>query len=147
MVKDPSALHAAFSHDADYIKVLGADSLTSFAFWDYSPELSRRFRALKIWMTIKQYGAIALGQAIEENIRLSKRLGTLVEQSDDFELLAPIVLSIVCFRYVPATIRKEMATHSFDTSGYLRLRVLKLDETEKRKSKGKGVRKRAAKKK
>ena len=101
LVKDAAALHAAFSHDAAYIKVLGADALTSFAFWDYSPELSRRFRALKIWATIRQYGAAALGQAIDKNIRLAKRLAELVEQSDDFELLAPVVLSIVCFRYAP----------------------------------------------
>jgi len=101
LVKNPAALHAAFSHDAAYIKVLGADALTSFAFWDYGPELSRRFRALKIWATIRQYGATALGQAINENIRLAKRLADLVEQSDDFELLAPVVLSIACFRYAP----------------------------------------------
>ena len=59
-------------------------------------------------MTIKQYGATALGQAIENNIYQAKRLGSLVTESDDFELLAPVVLSIVCFRYVPEDLREQL---------------------------------------
>jgi len=110
LVRDPAALHACFSHEAEYIKVIGADQITGFAFWDYGPELTRRFRALKIWMTIKQYGAAVLGQAIEENIRLAKKLGEMTDQAEDFELLAPVGLSITCFRYVPTEMRKDLTS-------------------------------------
>jgi glutamate/tyrosine decarboxylase-like PLP-dependent enzyme len=61
-------------------------------------------------MTIKQYGAEALGAAIDENIRLAKHLGELIRDSEDFELLAPVVLSIICFRYVPADLRKQIGS-------------------------------------
>jgi len=111
LVRDPSALHRAFSHDAEYIKVIGADQITGFAFWDYGPELSRRFRALKIWMTIRQHGTAALGAAIEENIRLAKRLGEMAERADDFELLVPPGLSIACFRYAPPDLRTDLASN------------------------------------
>jgi aromatic-L-amino-acid/L-tryptophan decarboxylase len=64
-------------------------------------ELSRRFRALKVWMTLQYYGTRRLAQAISEDISLAIYLGELVSKADDFELLAPVELSICCFRYVP----------------------------------------------
>ena len=73
----------------------------AFAFWDYGPELSRPFRALDLWMQIKFAGAERLGQAIAENIACAKYLEELVKASGDFEMLAPVELSIFCFRYVP----------------------------------------------
>jgi glutamate/tyrosine decarboxylase-like PLP-dependent enzyme len=99
LVRDASTLRRAFSYAADYVDVVAAADMSEYAFWDYGPELTRRFRALKIWMAIKTYGVDALAAAIERNIALARRLGTLIEESGDFELLAPVPLSIVCFRY------------------------------------------------
>jgi glutamate/tyrosine decarboxylase-like PLP-dependent enzyme len=73
--------------------------MSEYAFWDYGPELTRRFRALKIWMAFKTYGVRAFAAAIERNIQLARRLGALIDDSDDFERLGPVPLSIVCFRY------------------------------------------------
>src|SRR6185369_9440963 len=73
----------------------------AFAYWDYGVELSRRFRALKVWLTLGYYGARRLAEAIEEDVSLAAYLGELVSQADDFELLAPVELSICCFRCVP----------------------------------------------
>jgi glutamate/tyrosine decarboxylase-like PLP-dependent enzyme len=108
LVRDPSTLRSAFSHGGDYLDVV--DSPSDFAFWDYGLELSRRFRALKIWMILKRHGTAAIGDAIERNLRLARRLGDLVNASDDFERLAPVGLSIVCFRHLPATLRAAVSS-------------------------------------
>jgi glutamate/tyrosine decarboxylase-like PLP-dependent enzyme len=101
LYKDPAAARAAFSHAADYTRTIGLERDEAFAFWDYGPELTRPFRALDLWLLIKYAGAERLGQAIEENIACARYLEELVNASEDFEMLAPVELSIVCFRYLP----------------------------------------------
>ena len=102
LFRNAAAAKAAFStEDADYIQTLGYADEEAFAFWDYGVELSRRFRALKVWMTLQYYGTRRLAEAISEDIALAAYLGQLVSEADDFELLAPVELSICCFRYVP----------------------------------------------
>jgi glutamate/tyrosine decarboxylase-like PLP-dependent enzyme len=68
-------------------------------FKDYSPQLSRSFRALKVWMTFKAYGGRRLRAAIESNIALMRELGDRIDQSTDMVRLAPVPLSVVCFQY------------------------------------------------
>ena len=89
------------TEDADYIKVHGLAEDAAFAYWDYGVELSRRFRALKVWLTLGYYGARRIAEAISKDISLATYMGELVSNSEDFELLAPVELSICCFRYVP----------------------------------------------
>ena len=101
LYKDPAAARAAFSHGADYTRPIGLEHDEAFAFWDYGPELTRPFRALDLWLLIKFAGAGRLGKAVEENIACAKYFEELVKASDDFEMLAPVELSIFCFRYVP----------------------------------------------
>lgn len=102
LFRDEAAARGAFStEDADYIKTHGYTDEEAFAFWDYGVELSRRFRALKVWLTLQYYGSRRIAQAISEDIALAAYLGELVSNADDFELLAPVELSICCFRYVP----------------------------------------------
>ncbi len=103
LFRDEATAKAAFStDDADYIKVHGLVDDETFAYWDYGVELSRRFRALKIWMTLRYYGVRRLAQTISEDIALAEYMGELVSNDSDFELLAPVELSICCFRYRPA---------------------------------------------
>ena len=101
LYKDPDAARAAFSHGADYTRPIGLEHDEAFAFWDYGPELTRPFRALDLWLLIKFAGAGRLGKAVEENIACAKYFEELVKASDDFEMLAPVELSVFCFRYVP----------------------------------------------
>jgi glutamate/tyrosine decarboxylase-like PLP-dependent enzyme len=102
LFREADATRAAFStEDADYIKTHGYTDEEAFAFWDYGVELSRRFRALKVWMTLQYYGSRRIANAISEDIALAAYLGEIVSSADDFELLAPVELSICCFRYVP----------------------------------------------
>jgi aromatic-L-amino-acid decarboxylase len=99
LVRNPSTLRRAFSEGAGYIDVVADRDMSEFAYWDHSPELSRRFRALKIWFVLKIHGARAIQQAIDGNIEVAQHLGALIDASDDFERVAPVPLSIVCFRY------------------------------------------------
>ena len=100
LVRDAAALRRAFSYSADYVDVVAAPDMSEYAFWDYGPELTRRFRALKIWMALRTYGVRAIAAVVERNILLARRLADLIDTSDDFERLAPVPLSVVCFRYV-----------------------------------------------
>ena len=101
LYRDRAAAHAAFSEDAEYTRVMGLEQDEAFVFWDYGPELSRPFRALDLWLLVKTVGARALGDAIQENIACAKYFEELVRAADDFEMLAPVELSIFCFRYRP----------------------------------------------
>jgi len=87
--------------EAEYVKVHEQAEIESFAFWDYGIELSRRFRALKVWLTLKYYGARRIAAAIADDIAMAEYMAEQVESAEDFELLAPVQLSICCFRYVP----------------------------------------------
>ena len=103
LFKDANPVRATFStEDADYIKVHGHSNDEAFAYWDYGVELSRRFRALKVWLTLSYYGARRIADAVTNDISLAAYMGELVFGAEDFELLAPVELSICCFRYVPA---------------------------------------------
>ena len=101
LYKDPGAALAAFRENAEYTRAIGLEADESFAFWDYGPELSRPFRALNLWLLIKYVGARLLGEAIAQNMACARRLEELVNASQDFEMLCPVGLSIVCFRYRP----------------------------------------------
>src|SRR5207237_697152 len=110
LYRDPEAAHATFGYEAEYIRVLDQQTDEAFAFWDYGPELSRRFRALKVWMTLKGVGLRSLGWAIEKDLACARYVESLVKASEDFEMLAPVELSIFCFRYVPVALKRALKT-------------------------------------
>ena len=103
--REPEIARAAFAHEAEYTRIIGQEADEAFAFWDYGPELSRRFRALKVWMLLKGVGLDSLGEAIESNLACARHLESMVRASDDFEMVAPVELSIFCFRHVPVQLR------------------------------------------
>lgn len=109
LYRDPAAARAAFAHDAEYTRVMQSEPDEAFAFWDYGPELSRRFRALKVWMMLRHAGRRALAQAVEANIECARHLERLVTNADDMEMLAPVELSIFAFRVVPPALRGDEA--------------------------------------
>jgi len=103
----PEIARAAFAHEAEYTRIIGEKADEAFAFWDYGPELSRRFRALKVWMLLKGVGLDSLGEAIESNLACARYLESMVRASDDFEMVAPVELSIFCLRHVPVQLRNK----------------------------------------
>ena len=109
LLRDAAAARKPFVAEGEYVKVHETAESESFAFWDYGIELSRRFRALKVWMTLRYYGARRIAEAIAEDMAMAKYMAEKVEADPEFELLAPVQLSICCFRYVPASLRATLA--------------------------------------
>jgi len=100
LFKDPSRARTAFSHTGDYARVLDADPVEGFAFFDESLELSRRFRALKSWLSLRYHGLNAFRAAIRTDLEHARQLADNISATPQLELLAPVELSAVCFRYV-----------------------------------------------
>ena len=114
LYRDASAAQRAFSHTGDYAKSLSSDPIEGFAFFEESIELSRRFRALKLWLSLRFHGMRAFRDVIRGNMELATRLGAAVANHPEFELLAPVELSAVCFRHrvgEPAT-DEELSRHN-----------------------------------
>lgn len=108
LVRDGADHLAAFSSRPDYL----AGATRGLAagepwFCEYGPELSRGFRALKVWMTMTVYGLDSLGASIAGNCALARSLEARLRQLPDFEILAPAALNIVCFRLKPASLDEK----------------------------------------
>jgi glutamate/tyrosine decarboxylase-like PLP-dependent enzyme len=98
-VRDPELLGRAFGGwNARYLEAEGDVDIN---YNSLGPESSRRARALPIWATLRAYGRQGYRAMVERHHDLAQRLGRLVEQAPDLELLAPVPLCIVCFRYRP----------------------------------------------
>jgi glutamate/tyrosine decarboxylase-like PLP-dependent enzyme len=89
-------------------------------FNQYGFELSRNFRALKVWMSIKEHGTEKFGMLVEQNVAQAQYLAELVKAAPELELLAPVSLNIVCFRYVrPGATDAELDALNRDILGRL----------------------------
>jgi aromatic-L-amino-acid/L-tryptophan decarboxylase len=101
LVRDAEAHRRAFSLRPDYLthaeRGLAAGTLW---FSDYGIQLTRGFRALKVWMSLKEHGLDRYARLVRQNIEQARYLAQLVREAPDLELLAPVPLNIVCFRYV-----------------------------------------------
>jgi glutamate/tyrosine decarboxylase-like PLP-dependent enzyme len=100
----------SFAVSADYLEHIprGAAAGEHTWFGDLGLQLTRGFRALKIWMTLKAYGLDKFGRQIEQNAAQARYLAELVEKAPELELLADVPLNIVCFRYVNSNMDDEM---------------------------------------
>lgn len=103
VVRDSERQLATFSTDATYLR-RGARGLAAGGVWpcDLGPDLSRGFRALKVWMTLSVYGADRIGAVTERCCDLAADLAARVDREPELQRLAPVALNIVCFRYVAA---------------------------------------------
>lgn len=100
MVRDVATLERAFSVHPEYLQDtrLGMEQVN---FADRGLQLTRSFRALKVWMSIQTFGMAAFRQAIARGIELADRAGDHVRNSETLELLSPPSLGILCFRIRP----------------------------------------------
>ena len=101
IVRDHRRLAASFATDATYIW-LDEDLRQGVDLALHGPDFSRGFAALRIWLSLLAHGRAAYGRRIAHDAALARYLGELVDEHPDFELMAPVSLSICCFRYAPA---------------------------------------------
>ena len=115
-------LKRAFSLVPEYLRTPEQEKVRSGS--DYGIQLGRRFRALKLWMVIRYFGHEGLAARIREHVRLANLFASWVEESPDWELLAPHPLGLVCFRAVPSPVSEsdldklnEAIMHGVNSSG------------------------------
>jgi aromatic-L-amino-acid/L-tryptophan decarboxylase len=99
LFRSSATARAAFSNSGDYVRALTEDPIEAFAFFDESLELSRRFRALKLWLSVRYHGLGAFRRAIRADLQHAQQLARCIEQTACLQLCAPVPLSAVCFRY------------------------------------------------
>jgi len=96
-----SDLRAAFSLVPEYLRTLDRDTPVR-DFNEYTPQLGRRFRALKLWIQVRYFGLEGLRRPIERHIEMAREFAARVDAAADWERLAPVPFSTVCFRWNPA---------------------------------------------
>jgi aromatic-L-amino-acid decarboxylase len=94
-------VRAAFSLVPEYLGGLAPES-PARDYNEYTPQLGRRFRALKLWILLRWFGLDGLRRRIERHIAFAQEFADWVAADPDFEVLAPVPFSTVCFRYRPA---------------------------------------------
>jgi glutamate/tyrosine decarboxylase-like PLP-dependent enzyme len=102
LVRDRERHRATFALTPAYLKHL-ARGVAGDGLWfsDYGVQLSRGFKALKVWLSFKEHGLDKYGRLIDQNIAQARMLADLVTDQPELELLAPAGLNIVCFRFRP----------------------------------------------
>lgn len=100
LVRDQQLHQATFAAPAEYLS-RAERGLSAGSPWpcDYGPDLSRNFKALKVWFTLQVYGADRLGEMMDQTCQVARYLEHRIADEPELELLAPVSLNIVCFRY------------------------------------------------
>ena len=132
-VRDKESLIKTFSINPEYLKTKTGGLVNDYRDWGI--QLGRRFRALKLWFVIRNFGVEGLKEKIKFHISLADELENEIRQDINFELLAPRTLNLVCFRFHPPEIsdenvlneRNEKLLHLLNSSGKLFISHTKLN--------------------
>jgi aromatic-L-amino-acid decarboxylase len=114
LYRDVAMARTTFAYTGDYAKQLSDDPVEGFAFFEESIELSRRCRALKLWLSLRYHGLAAFRAAIRNDLDCAQRLARAVASSPALELLAPVELSAVCFRHLAGKDASEEDRNRFN---------------------------------
>lgn len=117
LVKDAERLRRTFSIAAPYLQGSLPTDYRGLDYFEYGPQMSRGFNALKVWMSIKHYGKEGYQKLLRQNIHCARQLHALVEAADDFVPMHQPELFIYSFRYLPAELRQQ--AHHPSVSAYL----------------------------
>jgi aromatic-L-amino-acid decarboxylase len=104
-VKDKTSLLRTLQLVPEYLKTGDTGKVNDYC--DWSVPLGRRFRALKLWFVIRNFGVEKLQEKLRFHIKLANELATKISKEDDFELMAPVTFNLVCFRYRPKGVIDE----------------------------------------
>jgi glutamate/tyrosine decarboxylase-like PLP-dependent enzyme len=122
LVRDPEAHTAAFATPAKYLEKTARGMLAGgIVFSDRGIELTRNFKALKVWMSLKTHGVSTYAALIEQNVAQAEHLETLVRAHRELELLARRTMNVVCFRYNPGTTDDPEALNGLNREIVIRL--------------------------
>jgi aromatic-L-amino-acid decarboxylase len=105
-------VRAAFALTPEYLRTIERERSRNLM--DTGVQLGRRFRALKLWMILRSFGARAIRHHLSEHMRLATQLASWIDAHPDFERLAPVPFSVVCFRWRPAN--RSMSDEALDAA-------------------------------
>lgn len=109
MVREPEKLRRTFSMSAPYLRGILDEGYHGTDYLEYGTQMSRGFRALKVWMSLRQAGASGYRRVLRKHIALARHLDAMVAGTADFEQLHAPRLFIYCTRYAPAELRRREA--------------------------------------
>jgi aromatic-L-amino-acid decarboxylase len=125
-VKDAQTLIKTFEILPEYLKTRTRGKVNDYR--DWGVPLGRRFRALKLWSVIRSFGVDGLREKVRSHIAIAAELSEMISEEHDFEILAPVTICVVCFRYIPAGYNEdqintlnERLNHQLNDSGKLYL--------------------------
>jgi aromatic-L-amino-acid decarboxylase len=121
----PEVVRDAFSLLPEYLRT-NVDDVTNLM--DYGPALGRRFRALKLWTVLRCYGREGLQAVIREHLRLARLFASWVEAEPDWEVVAPVPFSVVCFRREGSDEENEALMERVNATGEVYLSHTRLDD-------------------
>jgi aromatic-L-amino-acid decarboxylase len=101
LVRHGERLRRAFSIGAPYLRGFLEAEDEALDYYEYGPQMSRAFRALKVWMIMRHFGARGLRELFSKNLALTRYLHGLVSEHPEFEAIHDPALYLYCFRYVP----------------------------------------------
>ncbi|MDX1671452.1 MAG: pyridoxal-dependent decarboxylase [Balneolaceae bacterium] len=111
-VRDPELLVRTFEIHPEYLKSSEDRRVKNYRDWGI--QLGRRFRALKLWFVIREFGVEGIREKLRNHLHLAELLERKIADHPDFELMAPVVLNLVCFRYHPAHVDDEEKLNSIN---------------------------------
>ena len=126
-VADRAALIGALSVLPEYLRNAASASGEVIDYRDWQIPLGRRFRALKLWFVIRHYGVEGLQSYVREHLRLTKLFAAWVDESDDFDLVAPVPVNLVCFRHPGGDDVNQAIMNKLNASGEIYLSHTALD--------------------
>lgn len=106
-IKNPELLIRTFEILPEYLKTRTRGKVNDYR--DWGVPLGRRFRALKLWSVMRMFGVEGLREKVRSHIKIAARLSEMISAEPDFEILAPVVINVVCFRYRPVDMNEEQA--------------------------------------
>ena len=107
LVRHGERLRRAFSIEAPYLRGSLDTQDVALDYLEYGPQMSRAFRALKVWMVLRFFGAHGLREVFAKNLGLARHLHHLVREHPDFEVIHEPTLYLYCFRYVPNNLARR----------------------------------------
>ncbi len=110
--RKPEVLRRAFSLVPEYLKTSEDPNVDNLM--DYGIQLGRRFRALKLWFVIRYFGVQGLVERIRQHLEMARRVVRWIEADPDFELMAPVPFSTICFRAHPRGVDDETTLESLN---------------------------------
>lgn len=125
-VADRQALTGALGILPEYLKTKAPDEVINYRDWQIP--LGRRFRALKLWFVLRSYGLEGLRALVRRHVELAAEFAQWIEDSDDFEMMAPRSLNLICFRHRRGEAFSERLLHEVNRSGEICLSHTRLND-------------------